>query len=91
MPVALIRRRASGDEVRQWARKVGYEVGERGRFSRELVDAFNDVHRSKGLEYVMRKSTDESRVARRVLNVERRVVEINGKVDRMLQALGDLL
>jgi hypothetical protein len=30
--------------IREWARKKGYEVSDRGRIKAEIIEAFNDAH-----------------------------------------------
>jgi hypothetical protein len=44
-------RTASAQEVREWAQNQGYDVGERGRFSTEIVSEFNKAHRRNNLVY----------------------------------------
>jgi hypothetical protein len=39
--------RARPSEVRAWARENGFEVGDRGRFRAEILDAFGQALRSK--------------------------------------------
>lgn len=44
-------KQAGAQEVRDWARDNGYDVGERGRFSSEIVSAFNKAHRRNNTFY----------------------------------------
>ena len=44
-------KQATADDVRTWARSKGYQVGDRGRFSTDLVRAFNREHKSEYLRY----------------------------------------
>lgn len=47
MSTATALRPATATEVRNWARSKGYDVGSRGRFSAEVIEAFNKAHRVK--------------------------------------------
>lgn len=49
--MAVNYREATAQEVRDWARQEGYEVGDRGRFSTDVVSAFNAAHRKNRLRY----------------------------------------
>lgn len=40
-----VARTATPAEVRQWAQDQGYEIGERGRISSEIAEAYNKAHR----------------------------------------------
>lgn len=40
------RKNVGGNEVRTWAKAEGLAVGERGRFSQELVDAFHKANKT---------------------------------------------
>lgn len=44
-------RDATAQEVRDWARSEGYDVGDRGRFSTEIVSEFNQAHKGQYLRY----------------------------------------
>lgn len=44
-------RDASAQEVREWARANGWDVGERGRFSSEIVSAFNQDNKPNYIRY----------------------------------------
>lgn len=43
----------TASEVRQWLTAQGYEVGSRGRFDTEHVEAFNIAHKRNRRQYVM--------------------------------------
>jgi cobalamin biosynthesis Mg chelatase CobN len=49
--MARQQRLATADEVRTWARANGYDVGERGRFSTDVVNGFNKAHKRNNLAY----------------------------------------
>lgn len=44
-------KQATAQEVRDWARDAGYDVGERGRFSTDIVNGFNAAHRRNNKFY----------------------------------------
>lgn len=37
--------KGKANDVRKWAIKNGYEVGARGRFSRNVIEAYNEAHK----------------------------------------------
>lgn len=47
MTTATATKPASAEEVRAWAQKKSIPVGSRGRFSADLIEAFNKAHRVK--------------------------------------------
>lgn len=42
---------ASAEDVRTWARANGYQVGDRGRFSTDLIREFDKAHKRNRVRY----------------------------------------
>jgi hypothetical protein len=49
--MARQQRLATADEVRTWAKENGFNVGERGRFSTDVVNGFNKAHKRNNVAY----------------------------------------
>jgi hypothetical protein len=82
-------RRASGREVREWANSNGYDVGERGRFSQRLIDHFNTVHRPLGIYYQRASVAADTKVLRRVRDVDGEVLELKREAMALRQQVED--